>query len=94
MHRVLGLLIFASVALGVYLLIAGPDAGPAGIGSNALQGYGGWAAGLFMGLLLAWLVGIDWRNLPERIASWVKLQRHRLGWALIAGVCTGILLLF
>jgi hypothetical protein len=92
MHRVLGLVIFSSVALGVYLLIAGPDAGPLGFAS--LQGYDGWAAGLFMGLLLAWLVGIDWRTLPERVAVWVKLQRHRLGWMLLAGVCTGILLLF
>jgi hypothetical protein len=93
MHRVLGLLIFASVALGVYLLTAGPDAGPTGMGPDALRGYGGWAAGLFMGLLLAWLVGIDWRTLPQRMVTWVKLQRHRLGWALIAGVCVGILLL-
>jgi hypothetical protein len=92
MHRVFGLLIFSSVALGVYLLLAGPDVGTTG-GASALQGYGGWAAGLFMGLFIAWLVGLDWRTLPERLAAWVKLQRHRVAWVLLAGVCTGILLL-
>jgi hypothetical protein len=93
MHRVFGLLIFSSVALGVTLLIAGPDPLPAAGGASVLEGYGGWVAGLFMGLFVAWLVGLDWRNLPERIAAWVKRQRHRVGWMLLGGLCTGILVL-
>jgi hypothetical protein len=95
MPRVFGLLICTAFALGFYLLLVGRE--PAGAGPQALAGapflYSGWAVGLFMGLLLAWLAGLEWHNLPERIAVWAKLQRHRLGWVLLGGVCTGILLL-
>jgi hypothetical protein len=95
MHRVFGLLICTAFALGFYLLLVGPE--PGGAGPHALAGapllYSGWAVGLFMGLLLAWLAGLEWHNLPERLAAWGKVQRHRLGWVLLGGVCTGILLL-
>jgi hypothetical protein len=95
MPRVFGLLICTAFALGFYLLLVGRES--AGAGPQALAGapflYSGWAVGLFMGLLLAWLAGLEWHNLPERIAVWGKLQRHRLGWVLLGGLCTGILLL-
>ena len=55
--------------------------------------FSGWALGLIVGVLRAWLAGLEWHNMPEGIAVWVKLQRHRLGWVLLRGVCTGILLL-
>jgi hypothetical protein len=92
MHRVLGLLLFATLAVGGYLLVAGPELAPAGGGASPLQGYGGSALGLLTGLLLAWLVAQDWRTMPARISAWVRLQRYRLGWVLL-GVCAGILLL-
>jgi hypothetical protein len=95
MHRVFGLLVLAAVVLGPYILLMGPQA-PVGA-REGVQGapvaYGGWAVGLCMGLVLAWVAGLDWRNLPDRLTQWVTLQRRRLGWMLIGGVCAGILLL-
>ena len=91
MPRVFGLLICTAFALGFYLLLVGPESAGPPQGGPVL--YSGWAVGLFMGLLLAWLAGLEWHNVPERIAAWAKLQRHRLGWVLLGGVCTGILLL-
>jgi hypothetical protein len=95
MRRLFGLSLLAAIALGLYLLPAGPDGEPTGAGSRhgAPFVYSGWALGLFMGLLFAWLAGVDWRHVPERITAWARLQRHRLGWMLIGCVCTGILLL-
>ena len=94
MHRVMGLLIFTAMGLGFYLFLA--DVPPAGA-PQALKGtpfaYGGWGVGLLMGLALAWFAALDWNTLPQRIAAWVRLQRHRLAWMLVGGVCTGILLL-
>jgi hypothetical protein len=91
MHRVLGLLLFSVLLLAGYLLFAGPLAAPTGAGP--LQGYGGSAVGLILGLLIAWLVALDWRTLPERACAWVRVQRYRLGWVLLGGLCAGILLL-
>jgi hypothetical protein len=56
--------------------------------------YGGWALGLMMGLMLAWLAGVDWTNLPARVVCWIRLQRRRLWLAMLGGVFAGILLLF
>jgi hypothetical protein len=38
-------------------------------------------------------VALDWRTLPERACAWVRVQRYRLGWVLLGGLCAGILLL-
>ena len=32
-----------------------------------------------MGLVLAWLAGVDWSNMPTRVIMWIRLQRRRLG---------------
>jgi hypothetical protein len=93
MHRVLGLLLFSVLALVGYLLFAGPLSAPSGGAAGSLQGYGGSVVGLIVGLLLAWLVALDWRTLPERACAWVRVQRYRLGWVLLGGFCAGILLL-
>jgi hypothetical protein len=97
MHRFFGLLALAAASLGLYLLF-GPEVGPTGTGAHALEGapvgYGGWALGLMMGLMLAWLAGVDWTTLPVRVVGWVRLQRRRLWLAMLGGVFAGILLLF
>ena len=92
MHRVLGLLLFSVLALAGFLLFAGPLSAPSGA-AGPLQGYAGSVVGLIVGLLLAWLVALDWRSLPERACAWVRVQRYRLGWVLLGGLCAGILLL-
>lgn len=101
MFRVFGLLALTAVGAGLYLLFVAPDPEPAGFGVSALPsapgGYGsysGWAVGLVMGLALAWLAGLDWANLPERLGAWFRLQRRRLGWAMLGGVLAAVLLLF
>ena len=97
MHRLFGLLAVTSAGLGLYLLL-GPDAEPSGAAAQALDNapvsYGVWAVGLLMGLTLAWLAGVEWSTLPVRATLWFKLQRRRLGWAVLGGLFASILLLF
>ena len=45
-------------------------------------------------MTLAWLAGVDWTNLPARVALWVRLQRRRLWLAVLGSVFASILLLF
>jgi len=97
MHRLFGLLAVVAAALGLFLLF-GPDPEPRSAGGSSLGSapvaYGGWALGLVMGLTLAWLAGVDWSTLPERLGTWFRLQRRRLWLAALGGVFAGILLLF
>jgi hypothetical protein len=98
MHRLFGMLALSAAALGLYLLFGGVDPEPKGAGAKTLDNapiaYGVWAMGLVMGLTLAWLAGVDWSGLPARAKVWFKLQRRRLGWAMLGGVFASILLLF
>jgi len=96
MHRFFALLAVSAAGLGLYLLLSAPDPEPRGAGAldHAPVSYGVWALGLMMGLTLAWLAGIDWASLPERATRWFRLQRKRLGWAMLGGLFAGILLLF
>jgi len=95
MHRLFGLLAVMAAALGLYLLF--PAGEPRGA-DKALESmpvaYSGWALGLVMGLVLAWLASVDWSTLPLRVITWVRVQRRRLWLALLGGICAGILLLF
>jgi hypothetical protein len=97
MHRLFGLLALIAAGLGLYLLF-GPAPAPGVFAAHSHDGapitYGVWAIGLLMGLTLAWLAGVEWSTLPERARLWFRLQRRRLGWAVIGGFCAVILLLF
>ena len=73
MHRIFGLLALAAAGFGVWVLFSSPD--PDAIGRMARtasdtprRAYSGWALGLLMGLVLAWLATIDWRDFPD--APW------------------------
>ena len=98
MHRLFGLLALAAAGYGAWVLFSSPD--PAAldatvrVGSEPRRVTGGWAMGLLMGLVLAWLATIDWRDLPERLGAWLRLQRRRLALLVIGGLCASVLLLF
>ena len=98
MHRLFGLLALAAAGFGAWVLFTSPD--PAALDATAHAGSetrgvtGGWAMGLLMGLVLAWLATIDWRDLPQRLGAWLRLQRRRLTLIVIGGLCASVLLLF
>jgi hypothetical protein len=96
MHRFFAYLAIAAAALGLWLLLETPERTDAI--AQRLQGatgtYSGWAMGLVMGLALAWLAGIEWRDLPARTGAWVRVQRRRLGLVVLGGLFASILLLF
>ena len=97
LHRLFGLLALAAAGYGAWVLFSSPD--PAALDRTAHAAsdttvYSGWAMGLLMGLVLAWLATIDWRDLPERLGAWVRLQRRRLALLVIGGLCASVLLLF
>jgi hypothetical protein len=96
MHRIFGYMAIAAAALGLWLLFAAPDRTDAFAQNfqGAPGAYSGWAMGLVMGLALAWLAGIDWRDLPARMGGWVRLQRRRMGLIVLGGLFASILLLF
>src|SRR5262245_14062612 len=98
MHRIFGLLALGAAGFGVWVLFTSPNPasldGTVRIASTAPSLYSGWAMGLLMGLVLAWLATIDWRDLPERFGAWTRLQRRRLALIFIGGLCASVLLLF
>jgi hypothetical protein len=98
MHRIFGLLALAAAAFGAWVLFTGPDPAALDEPMRAATGtsgvYSGWAMGLLMGLVLAWLATVDWRDLPERMGEWLRLQRRRLTLLVIGGLCASVLLLF
>jgi hypothetical protein len=67
------------------------DAAP---GHEAALSSAGWMVGLVLGLGSAWLYRVDWSTVPERLETWMRVQRRRLGWALLGSVCLAILLYF
>jgi hypothetical protein len=97
MHRLFGLLAMTAAGLGLFLLL-GPDAEPTSATSQAADhapiAYSVWAMGLLMGLALAWLAGVEWSTLPQRVGDWLRLQRRRLAWVMLGGACAAFLLLF
>jgi hypothetical protein len=95
MHRFFGYLAIGAAALGLWLLLDAP--GRTDVIAQHLQGttgnYSGWAMGLVMGLILAWLACIEWRQLPSRVGDWVRVQRRRVGLIVLGGLFASILLL-
>jgi hypothetical protein len=96
MHRIFGLLALAAAGLGLWVLFGPIDPDRLGNATLAVApaGYGGWALGLLMGLALALLASVDWRDFPVRFGQWLRLQRRRLGLIVLGGLCAGVLLLF
>jgi hypothetical protein len=98
MRRLFGLFAMAAVALGLLLLFVAPgiDETSGAIPSVVTRpwAYGGWVIGLGTGLLLAWLLRLDWATMPARLCAWLGLQRRRLVWALVGTFFAGILLLY
>jgi hypothetical protein len=98
MHRIFALLALASAGFGVWVLFTGPAPDGLDRGADALSeasnAYVGWASGLLMGLVLAWLATIDWRDFPVRFGLWLRLQRRRLGLIVLGSACAWVLLLF
>jgi hypothetical protein len=98
MHRIFIMLALAAAGFGGWVLFTSPDPDAfERLGRAASEKppvYSGWALGLLMGLVLAWLAAIDWHDLPERFGDWLRLQRRRLALLLIGGACAGVLLLF
>jgi hypothetical protein len=96
MHRLFGVVAFGAAGLGLWLLFWAPA--PTQPGAFAVRSApvatGGWAIGLLMGLVLAWLATVNWKDLPARLTAWVRLQRRRLGWAAVGGLFAAILLYF
>jgi len=62
--------------------------------ASSLTSSMGWMGGLVLGLALAWLYRIEWSAVSERLGGWLKLQRRRLAWALLGGICAAILIYF
>lgn len=98
MHRIFGLLALAAAGFGAWVLFTSPDpaslSGTARAGAESSTVYSGWAIGLLMGLVLAWLAAIDWRGMSERSGNWLRLQRRRLALMVLGGLCVSVLLLF
>lgn len=97
MHRIFAVIALASAGFGVWVLVGGPEPGTLTRGAERLPfpgTYSVWAIGLLMGLMIAWVALIDWKNFPERFGDWLRLQRRRLALLLIGGACASVLLLF
>jgi hypothetical protein len=98
MRRIFGLLAIMAAGLGLLLLLAGPQGATDDASAQALQSapvaYSGWAAGLCMGLCLAWLANVEWADLPQRFAAWLRVQSRRLALVGLAGLFVSIFLYF
>lgn len=97
MHRIFAVIALASAGFGVWVLVGGPQPGTLGRGADGFSSpgtYSVWAIGLLMGLVIAWVALIDWKDFPERFRDWLRLQRRRLALLLIGGACASVLLLF
>ena len=90
MHRLFGFVALASAGVALSVLLAGSALGPLSGGrlQETPSHYRAWAAGVLMGLVLAWLARLDWK----KIEGWWGLQRRRLG-LLAAGSALAALVL-
>ncbi|RTL59754.1 MAG: hypothetical protein EKK41_28970 [Hyphomicrobiales bacterium] len=99
MGRLFVYMAIAATALGLVMLMPAADPREAGEAARSLlptlmPAGAGWVAGLVTGLGLSWIARFDWRSIPERLALWARLLRHRLWWMVCGGLCAGFLLFF
>jgi len=90
MHRLFAFVALASAGVALSVLLAGPALGPLSGGrlQETPSHYRAWAAGVLMGLALAWLARLDWR----KIEGWWGLQRRRLGLLAVGGALAALVL--
>lgn len=97
-RRIFGLLAILAGMFGALLLLTSPESAVKTANATALQttpvAYSGWAAGLCMGLCLAWLAGIEWAGLPVRTVAWLRTQSRRVMMVTLAGLLVGVVLYF
>jgi len=97
-RRIFGLLAILAGMFGALLLLTSPESAVQTANATALQttpvAYSGWAAGLCMGLCLAWLAGIEWQGLPARTVVWLRTQSRRVMMVTLAGLLAGVVLYF
>jgi hypothetical protein len=77
-----------AVAVLIALALSGRSAGD---WISAVTGPRGWLAGLALGLLLAWLFGVDWRSIPYRVSMFIRTKRRDIGWGAIAAASLAFL---
>lgn len=53
-----------------------------------------WAAGLGMGLTVAWFNRIDWAVWSQQFRAWLAVQRRRLGYIVLGVIFAGVILYF
>jgi hypothetical protein len=97
-RRIFGLLAILAGMFGALLLLTSPESAVKTANATALHttpvAYSGWAAGLCMGLCLAWLAGIEWAGLPTRMVESLRTQGRRFMMVAMAGLLAGIVLYF
>ena len=98
MRRIFGMLAILAGMFGALLLLTSPESAVKTANATALEttpvAYSGWAAGLCMGLCLAWLAGIEWAGLPARVFDGLRTQGRRVMMVAMAGLLAGIVLYF
>jgi hypothetical protein len=96
-RRIFGLLAILAGMFGALLLLTSPESAVKTANATAQTNpvaYSGWAAGLCMGLCLAWLAGIEWSGLPSRSFVWMRTQGRRVMMVTLAGLLVGVVLYF
>ncbi|HRK17707.1 MAG TPA: hypothetical protein PK970_02010 [Hyphomicrobiaceae bacterium] len=51
-------------------------------------------SGLFAGLILAWLLRVNWSAIPLHIRAWIDLQRRRFWWFFTATASLAVLIFY
>lgn len=82
-------------ALAMLLLPDWPaDAAPASAATTETSSHTAWLVGLVCGVIITIAARIRWRDLPSRVAHWLRDQSARAGWAAMAVCYTWILLFY
>lgn len=60
---------------------------------NETSSHMAWMFGLISGVAITIAARVHWRDLPHRLAEWVRGQSKRAGWAVL-GMCYAWVLVF